>query len=224
MKQYLIWDLPIRIFHWLLVITISALWYTSEPDNNMIETHIKLGFFALGLIIFRICWGIVGTKHAIFVNFLPTPTRLKHYLKGKQQTPGHNPMGAFMVVAFLLLIGSQATSGLFINDDIFSSGPYYGVLSGELEKLMNTIHHWGFDLILIASVIHVGAVIYYRVAKGKNLVKPMFTGKKQEGEVNASDSISHSKLWTFVAVVLLVALFVYWLVVINAPVVEEFYY
>lgn len=222
MKQYLIWDLPTRIFHWLLVVTLLALWYTSE--NELIELHIKCGYFALSLIVFRIVWGVVGTRHAKFHAFFPTPSRLKRFLVDKHESPGHNPLGALMIILMILLIGLQAMSGLFINDDVFSSGPYYGVLSSELESLMNTIHHNAFDFILIASVIHIAAIVYYRVVKKRNLVKPMITGKKNQDEVKEHDSIPDSKLITFIICAAVVGLFIYWLVVINAPVIEEYYF
>ncbi|MDO6428526.1 cytochrome b/b6 domain-containing protein [Thalassotalea sp. 1_MG-2023] len=222
MKQYLIWDLPIRLFHWLLVGTLLALWYTSE--NGLIENHIKCGYFALSLIVFRIVWGIVGTRHARFIAFFPTPSRLKKFLLEKREPPGHNPLGALMIILMLVLIGLQATSGLFIDDDVFSSGPYYGVLSSELEKIMNTIHHNGFDFILIASALHIVAIAYYRVVKKKDLIKPMLTGKKSQKDVNENDGIPHSKIITFIVTAAAVGFFIYWLVVLNAPVMEEFYY
>lgn len=224
MKHYLIWDLPTRIFHWVLVICLAALWYTAESEGEYIDLHMKLGYVVLGLLIFRCCWGIFGTTHARFANFLPTPTSLKQYLRENKSFPGHNPLGALMVLALLLLIIAQAASGLFIDDDIFSAGPYNGVLSGELEALMNTIHHNAFDIILAAAAIHVLAVIYYLKVKNKNLIKPMFTGKKPAQDVEQSDSIKHSKLVLAAIIAVATVVFVYWLVVLNAPVVEEFYY
>ena len=71
-KQFLIWDLPLRIFHWLFAFTMIASWYTSDQDHDLIELHLQLGYFALGLIVFRLLWGLVGSKHARFFYFLPT--------------------------------------------------------------------------------------------------------------------------------------------------------
>lgn len=224
MKQFLIWDLPTRIFHWALVLCLIGLWYTAESDGEYIELHMQLGYVVLGLICFRLIWGVVGTRHARFVSFLPTLTKIKTYVKSSSNYPGHNPLGALMVIALLVLILLQASTGLFIDDDIFSAGPYNGVLSSSLESLMNTIHHNAFDFILAASAIHILAVMFYWKVKRKNLVRPMFTGKKSEQDVKPEDAIGHSKLIVALCVILAVAAFVYWLVVLNAPVVEEFYY
>lgn len=228
-QQYLIWDLPLRVFHWGLVVALSGLWYTSEQEGEMTELHMQFGYCAIGLVCFRILWGFLGTKHALFTQFVPRPSQFKGYISNKEQTgnkqyAGHNPLGSLMVLLMLFLVLLQATTGLFITDDIFSSGPYYGVLSKGVEDVMATIHHYGFDLITIAIAMHVGAIIYYRVKKGKRLVKPMITGKKTAQDVDKADSIPHSKLLVALLVVAVVVCFVYWLVVFNAPVVEEYYY
>ena len=228
-KQQLIWDLPVRIFHWCFVGVLLALWYTSDQDNGLIEIHIKLGYTALGLTIFRILWGVVGTTHAKFINFIPRPYQLKSYLQqlkiGKVKNYiGHNPLGSLMVIFILLAVLLQATSGLFISDDIFSAGPYNGVLSSDFEKILKTIHINGFNIIATLSVIHVVAILYYLVVKKQNLIKPMFTGKKLLDNGEANQGIKHSKLLIALIVAIAVVCFVYWLVVINAPVIEEYYY
>jgi len=228
-NQRLIWDLPVRLFHWCLVVTLTGLWYTSEQEGEMTELHMQLGYVALGLVCFRIVWGFLGTKHALFTQFVPKPAELKAYVKKStqpqnKQYAGHNPLGSLMVLLMLFLILLQAVTGLFITDDIFSSGPYNGVLDENLEGLMATIHHYGFDLITIAIALHVGAVMYYAVKKGKNLVVPMITGKKPEQEVDETDVITHSKLIVALVIVAVVVAFLYWLLVVNAPVVEEYYF
>ena len=228
-KQQLVWDLPVRIFHWCFVAVLIALWYTSDQDNGLIEIHMKLGYTALGLILFRLIWGVFGTKHAKFINFVPSFTQLKAYIQdlsvGKvKHHIGHNPLGSLMVIVILFAVLLQATSGLFISDDIFSAGPYNGVLSSELEKLLKTIHSNGFNIIATLSAIHICAVLYYVLVKKQQLIKPMFNGKKTIDDANKETSIKHSKLITAFIVAALVIIFVYWLVVINAPVIEEYYY
>ncbi|GAA6204910.1 cytochrome b/b6 domain-containing protein [Thalassotalea sp. SU-HH00458] len=228
-KQQLVWDLPVRIFHWCFVGVLLALWYTSDQDSGLIELHIKLGYTALGLTLFRILWGFVGTTHAKFVNFIPRPHQLKIYFQqlraGKVKSYiGHNPLGSLMVIFILIAVLLQATSGLFISDDIFSAGPYNGVLSAEFEKLLKMVHTNGFNIIATLSVIHIFAVFYYLIIKKQNLIKPMFTGKKLLDNGDSKYGIKHSKLIKAIIVALGVVLFVYWLVVINAPVIEEYYY
>lgn len=226
-KEYLIWDLPLRIFHWCFVIVLSALWYTSDQDVGLIELHMKLGYFALFLVLFRLIWGVVGTKHAKFINFLPNYIAIKTYLlnfnKAKHYA-GHNPIGSLMVFLMLFLALSQAISGLFINDDIFSSGPYYGTVSESLEKVFNFIHRNAFDVLAIAALIHVLAVLYYVRVKKQPLIKAIIHGKKRSPFATDSDQIKHSRLLIALVVAGIVAVFIYWLVVLNAPIIEEYYY
>lgn len=226
-EKHLIWDLPLRIFHWSFAITILACWYTAEQKEDYIDIHLQLGFVALGLIVFRVLWGIIGPKHARFSQFIPSASTLISYLKKSPEskaTPGHNPLGALMVILMITLITTQAISGLFINDDVFSSGPYYGSLSNDLEKIMSFLHHNTFDFMIAAIFMHLAAVGYYWKIKKQNLILPMFTGKKASVQVSKDDAIPHSKLILAAIVALCCVAFVYWLVVINAPVIEEFYY
>jgi len=226
-EKHLIWDLPLRVFHWSFAITILACWYTAEHKEDYIELHLQLGFVALALILFRVLWGVIGPKHARFSQFVPSPKTLIAYLtksKSDKATPGHNPLGALMVILMILLISAQAISGLFINDDVFSSGPYYGSLSGELEKFMSFVHHNVFDFMIAAIGLHLAAVTYYWRVKKQNLVLPMVTGKKTAEQVDAIDAIPHSKIILGCIVAACCIGFVYWLVIINAPVLEEFYY
>jgi len=226
-EKHLIWDLPLRIFHWGFAVTILAAWYTAEQGSDLVEIHMKLGFAALALITFRILWGIIGPKHARFSQFFPTPKKLIAYLrpsKTDKSTAGHNPLGALMVILMILLISAQAISGLFINDDVFSSGPYYGSISNDLEKIMKFLHHNVFDFMIAAIVLHIAAITFYWRVKKENLVLPMITGKKSITQVKASDAIPHSKIILGCIVAICCVIFVYWLVVINAPVIEEFYY
>lgn len=226
-KKHLIWDLPIRLFHWTFAVTIMASWYTAEHSDEFIDIHMQLGYLVLGLLLFRIIWGFIGPKHARFINFIPTPKRLLSYLQGDhldKQNAGHNPLGALMVVFMITIILAQAVSGLFISDDVFSSGPYYGEISKDAEKIMLFIHHNSFDFILAAVVFHVIAIAFYWLVKKKNLVTPMFTGKKSVQDVKATEAIPNSKLLLACIIAILCSAFIYWLVVINAPIVEDFYY
>jgi cytochrome b len=228
-KQLLVWDLPLRLFHWLFAVSILGSWYTAEQEGELIGLHMQLGYYILGLVIFRLIWGFAGTKHSRFNQFFPTPSRIRSYFKAsrngeEQNYSGHNPFGSLMVFLMIVLIMLQALSGLFINDDIFSAGPYYGVLSDEMEKIMKFIHHNAFDVMIGAIVMHILAILYYRFSKNNDLITPMLTGKKPEKSVKSGDSIVHSKLVVAIIIAVLVAAFVYWLVVLNIPVEEEFYY
>jgi len=227
-KKYLVWDIPVRLFHWLLVATIIGAWYTSDQDNDLIDYHLLCGYVALGLILFRILWGFLGTTHAKFSQFITTPRETLTYFNNftKPQSPsypGHNPLGGLMVVFMLVMILLQAISGLFMNDDIFTNGPYYGTINENIEALLIFFHRNSFNFLLGAIALHVLAISYYKMVKKKSLVLPMITGKKSSEDIKKEDSIEHSKLIIAIMITLAVAAFVYWLVVINAP-VEDVYY
>ncbi len=227
-KKLFVWDLPVRLFHWLLLISLLSAWYTSDGERDLIDYHLKIGYFTLGLIIFRIMWGIFGTQYAKFSQFFPTKAKLLSYLnKSKQNqvdtTVGHNPLGGLMIILMLLLILSQAISGLFMNDDVFTTGPYYESVNSSIQKFMSLIHHNVFDIILFVSVVHIGAIFYYLFAKKINLIVPMFTGYKSTDN-NEASSIKSSKLLLALVIILLIVVFLYWLLVLNIPIEEGFYY
>ncbi len=205
-----------------------ASWYTSDQDHDLIELHMQLGYFALGLIIFRIIWGVVGTKHARFISFIPKPKQLLAYIKSLKQnrapaSMGHNPLGSLMVVLMIIIISLQAISGLFINDDVYSAGPYNASVSKDVEQVMTFLHHHAFDYMIVAIALHLLAIFYYVRIKKESLIVPMITGKKSAKHVNDSDVIKHSRLWLAAFIIIIVTVFVYWLVVLNVPIIEEYY-
>jgi cytochrome b len=228
-NKLLVWDLPVRLFHWSLVTSLFAAWYTSDGERNLIDWHLKIGYFILGLIIFRIIWGVFGTRYAKFTQFIPNKKSLLYYLKNFKQeknytTVGHNPIGGLMVVFMLTLVLSQAVSGLFMNDDIFTSGPYYSSASSSIQSIMSLIHHNVFDIIIVVSVLHIAAAFYYLLVKKANLIVPMITGYKQSDGTENTKGIKSSRLFLALVIILAVAIFLYWLLVLNVPVEEEFYY
>ncbi len=183
MKSISVWDLPVRLFHWLLVLSIIGLFVTQELGGNWMEWHKRLGFFVIGLILFRFMWGLVGNQHARFLNFVRGPSAVLAYMRDMKnpQTKrylGHNPMGALSVIAFLLVIGFQAVTGLFADDDIMLSGPYAVAVSKEISDLLTKIHKINSNVIIGLVVLHLGAIGFYFFIKRDNLVKPMITGQK----------------------------------------------
>lgn len=225
-QSHLVWDLPLRIFHWSFAATIIGCWITNELGSDYIELHMQLGYTAIGLVLFRIIWGILGTTHAKFSNFFPTPSSISTYFSQPKDTPpsvGHNPLGSLMVFTMLILVLAQAISGLFVDDDVFSSGPYYNAYGDEVDKVMAFIHHNLFDVIIGAIALHIVAVVFYQLFKKHNLIPAMFHGKKHGKHLNNNNTITSSKLPTAVIVALLCVAFIYWLVVINVPEVEMYY-
>ena len=175
-----VWDLPIRLFHWLLVIGIVLSFVTVKIGGNALEFHARVGYCVLTLIVFRICWGFIGSYHARFIHFVPSPKGLLSYLAGKAKVRlGHNPLGALSVLALLFSIGLQAVTGLFANDDIAFEGPLAKQVSNGTVQLLTSIHHQNEKVLIILIVIHLGAILYYQKFKGENLIKPMLLGDKE---------------------------------------------
>ena len=175
-----IWDLPIRLFHWLLVICIVASFITVNIGGNAMEWHARVGYCVLTLIVFRICWGVIGSHHARFINFVPSPKGLISYLSGKTKAGlGHNPLGALSVVGLLFSVGLQAVTGLFANDDIMFEGPFAKYVSNSTVEFLTSIHYFNEKILIILIALHLCAILYYQKFKGENLVKPMVLGDKE---------------------------------------------
>lgn len=222
----LVWDIPVRLFHWLLVLCLFGQWLTAEVLEDAMDIHFYIGYFTLGLIFFRLVWGFVGTKYAKFNSFIRGPKAVLNYLrllisKQKSFTTGHNPLGGLLLPVVLILVGLQAVSGLFVSDDIITAGPYYDSANSSIQKLMQWLHHNIFDVLLGLVVIHLFAIAWYKIGLKHNLITPMITGYKT---VEASKAITHSKLVRALILAILVGIFVYWLVEINPPPLEEYYY
>lgn len=178
-----LWDLPTRLFHWLLVIVVSAAFVTGQLGGNLITVHGKLGIAVVGLLAFRLVWGLIGSTPSRFLHFAPTPGRIRAYLRGQWQGHGHNPLGALSVFALLGLLAIQAGTGLVANDDIAFTGPLYSLIDEDLALRLTGLHKqlaWG----LLGFIgVHVAAIIFYVRIKKDNLVKPMITGWKETATV-----------------------------------------
>lgn len=179
MQSQYVWDLPIRVFHWLLAASIPAAIVTGLIGGDLIEWHGRLGLFILGLIIFRLIWGVVGSRTARFVNFVRGPKAILDYLRGEWHGIGHNPLGALSVLGLLAIISAQIFTGLFANDDITFQGPLAYLIDSESSNHMRSLHALlKYGLIAMVS-LHVVAIIFYVRFKRENLVRPMLTGRKE---------------------------------------------
>jgi len=174
-----IWDLPLRLFHWLLTVAVAAAYVTAKIGGSLIDWHGRIGIFILGLLVFRLLWGFVGSTHARFLTFFPTLPRIVAYLRGRWQGIGHNPLGALSVFALLAVVAVQVGTGLFANDDIAFVGPLFSFVDKSLSDRLTGLHNTIFDLLVAFIVLHVVAIVFYRWVKKTNLVVPMLTGKKQ---------------------------------------------
>ncbi|HRK85361.1 MAG TPA: cytochrome b/b6 domain-containing protein [Alcaligenes faecalis] len=171
-----VWDLPTRLFHWLLVLSIVACFVTVKVGGLWMDWHVRFGLLALGLLAFRLIWGLIGGHYSRFVHFLPHPARSLRYLRDKPAIyPGHNPIGAWSVWAMLLVLGFQAVSGLFANDDIFTTGPL-AYLSSDWSKTLTGLHKANEAIILALIALHILAIILYRIRGGQKLTSVMISG------------------------------------------------
>lgn len=175
-----IWDLPIRIFHWLLVLCITGSFVTINLGDEFIQWHAYFGYSILTLLIFRIIWGFIGSTHARFASFFPTKKAIFDYLSGSSpRVLGHNPVGAISVFALLFVLSVQVMTGLFVDDEVSFQGPLTKYVSSSISSLLSQIHEGNQVLILTLIVIHVAAIIFYKKFKGEDLIGPMISGDKE---------------------------------------------
>ncbi|WP_194724572.1 cytochrome b/b6 domain-containing protein [Noviherbaspirillum malthae] len=218
MKRVRVWDLPVRLFHWALVVLIAVAVITQKIGGNAMEWHFRAGYSILALLAFRIVWGLVGPRYARFSSFLYGPSTIVGYVRGgkealKRKYLGHNPLGSLSVFALLGVVLAQVVSGLYANDDIASEGPMVKFISKDLSDKFTWFHkEVSVNLIYLLVAMHVLAIAFYYFRKRQNLVKPMLTGD-HEVEFDAAPA---NDSWTMrlLAVVIFAACAaaVYWLV------------
>ncbi len=171
-----VWDAPLRLFHWALLASVATAIVSGELGGDWMPLHGQAGLVVVGLLAFRLVWGVVGSPTARFAQFAPTPARLQAYLGGRWRGVGHNPLGALSVFALLGLLAAQAGTGLFGNDEIAFTGPLNTLVE---EGLGLRLTGWHKDLAVLLFVLlglHVAAIGFHAVVKKHNLVRPMVTG------------------------------------------------
>ena len=184
------------------------------------QIHMWIGYSILTLIIFRLLWGVFGTRHARFSSFFPGPRNLINHLrslpnKNSAEPIGHTPFGALMAFAFYLLISAQAVTGLFAKGEIWY-GPYSTAVNRQLAKQLEAFHKDNFDWLLLAIGAHIIAALFYLLWKKQNLIASMITGKKPT-ELVGDQAIPNSSLIRALLIFALCGMFVYWLIFIAAP-------
>ncbi|SFK00237.1 cytochrome b/b6 domain-containing protein [Methylocapsa palsarum] len=209
-EDHRVWDLPVRLFHWTLVAAIVAAYITNRLGVSYFRYHVWCGYAVIVLVSFRIIWGLVGTRHALFRNFVRGPVETFRYgtrLIGGRPAHyvGHNPLGAWMVLAFLAALGLQAATGLFGNDEIFNSGPLYGYVSKQASLALTSLHKKLFYWIAAFIAVHVAAVLAHHFLWREKLVHAMITGRKTINGSLAAESIRSSRSWLAAILVLALA-------------------
>lgn len=182
-----VWDWPVRLCHWLLVILFVGLYISGKSSGLLLVWHGELGLMALTVLVFRIVWGFVGTHYARFSQFFPSPKRLQRYYSSKKPVVGHSPIAAIAVLLMLGLLSLQGITGLFSsNDEIDYSGPLYQLVSSETNERMTSLHATNFELCLVMVIVHISAILYYKFVARRGLTKSMITGL-QIGESDVDD-------------------------------------
>ena len=176
-----LWDLPTRLFHWLLVALVLAAWLTAR--FGYVAWHMRCGAVLLSLAGFRIAWGLVGSTTARFASFVRGPRALLDYLAElRRGTPphvaGHNPAGGLMVVVLLGLLCAQLATGLAANDDLHANGPLALTIGKAWSDRLTRLHSQLFDVLAACAWAHVVAIGYYALVLRDNLVRPMLGGRR----------------------------------------------
>jgi cytochrome b len=173
-----VWDLPLRIFHWALALLVIAQVTTATIGGNAMEYHALGGYAILALLLFRLVWGFAGGTHARFANFVRGPGAVLGYLRGRiAPGDGHTPLGALSVVAMLLSLLVQATTGLFATDDVMMDGPLVKHVPGRVVEVATAVHDVNAYVLLGLVGLHVAAILFYLMVRRRNLILPMLTGR-----------------------------------------------
>ena len=211
-NQQLVWDVPTRLFHWLLVGLLCFSWWSAETDH--MEWHQYSGIAICGLVTFRLLWGVVGTSTARFARFVKGPRAVWAYVHSKdassEKTPGHSPLGGWSVIALLLMVCTQFISGLFAVDvDGIESGPLSYLIDFDQGRAAARVHGAAFNVLLALVAVHIAAILFYYFVKRRNLTKAMITGFQpavQSIDFTAATLVSR---WRLVAAVVVSALLAY---------------
>lgn len=193
--RILVWDGALRLFHWSAVLLVAAMWWTAE--NGVMDWHRRMGMILVGLLAFRIVWGLIGPQTARFGSWRIGPAAILGYIRNLRRgvhkpSFGHNPMGTLSVIAILAALFVQVGTGLFAVDvDGLESGPLASLVSFEAGRQAAEIHEISFNVLLALIGLHVAAIVTYLFFFKDNLVRPMVTGRRASedfGDASLSDA------------------------------------
>ena len=219
MPQVRVWDLPTRVFHWLLVLMVSGLIATGQWGGDAMVWHFRLGYGVLVLLLFRLIWGAIGGHWSRFAVFVQSPMAVLHYVRRLphgDSTLGHNPLGAYSVIAVLTILFAQVMSGLFSDDEISATGPLSKLANAQWVSWASDCHTEIGKFILLGLVaLHIAALLFYRWRGDRAMIPAMWHGRKPaatESESVRDDTRSRvaALLW-FTACVAAVAGLLTWL-------------
>lgn len=210
-----VWDLPIRLFHWVLVALLGFSWWSGKNDH--LDWHMWSGLAVLTLLIFRLLWGVFGSSTARFANFVRGPKAVMAYLRDMRgwQPVGHTPLGAISVLALLVALKFQVVTGLIqTDDDGLVEGPLAHLVSFDTAEAAHDMHELVFNVLLGLVGLHVAAILFYRLVLGKNLARPMVTGR---APIDAATQPMRPGRWWAALLCLVAALAVTRWIIAGAP-------
>ena len=197
-----IWDIPTRLVHLLLAVLIPFSWWAAKSDH--LPWHRLSGYTILGLLVFRVIWGFVGSPTARFSTFMRGPAGVIAYLRGGAWAGvGHNPLGGWSIMAMLAVLATQVGLGLFsIDEDSLEPGPLSHFVSFDTGRAIAHLHHRLFWGLVGLIALHLAAIAVYAL-RGRDLVRPMITGSAPAGE--GTPAPPHAPLWRAVPAALAAA-------------------
>ena len=218
-----VWDLPVRLFHWALVLLFVFQLVSGKIGGDLMAWHAYSGYCVLVLVIFRILWGFAGNTYARFASFLAGPKATLRYasrLWSREPVPhvGHNPLGGWMVIAMVASLALQATSGLFANDGLAFEGPPAALVTLDVSNILAQVHRWNLKVLLVLAGLHIAAVLFHWFVKRDNLTRAMFTGVKRFPEAAVPERSAPAPFagkWRALALLMVAVASVY--VVVRGP-------
>jgi cytochrome b len=187
-----VWDLPVRLFHWALVILMVTSYFSGRAGGDWMKLHFWSGYAILTLLLFRIIWGFVGSTTARFSDFVKGPSAaLRHLAElagaDRPREAGHNPVGGAMVVVLIFAVLAQVVAGLFAADTDMGTvnGPLANLIADKWVERLTSFHKFWINVLLILVGLHVLAAIVYLVWKRQNLIGAMIHGYKPADDVVA---------------------------------------
>jgi len=213
-----LWDAPLRLFHWTLAVLVVFSFVTGTVGVEWMPWHLRSGYAVLALLVFRLAWGFVGGTTARFAHFIRGPRaaldHVRSLVRGERPvTFGHNPLGAWMVVAMLLALLVQAVTGLFADDELRTQGPLAVKVSEAVVGRMSSVHSWNRWVVAALAALHVIAIALYQWRWRIDVLWPMVSGTRAA----AGDEPESARMGSNVLALGLLgasAFAVYWLVVI----------
>lgn len=216
-NRVLIWDAPVRLFHWALATCVVVSVVSGMTGGNAMQIHLWSGYAILSLVVFRLLWGFAGSSYARFADFLYGPRAVWDFARTlfnrePSHYAGHNPMGGWMVIAMLVLLLFQASTGLFSNDDIVTEGPLAHLINKATSDWLTTLHKINSKIIIALAVTHVAAVLFHLLVKRENLIVAMISGYKNFPAKTPFKSAHFRSSWLALGLLAVVVMGVFFLV------------